>query len=105
MTKKIIASLIVALVLFFALAAVIYLIVKLKTEEAPPGTSAVEEKTMQERIDSVTAPERAESLSKEEQKRIDNLMKSVTASAPKDTISEIEQQRIQKLLESAAAPQ
>lgn len=80
MTRKIIISFIVALVLFFVLAAIIYLILKSKSEEgAPLGAPTAEEKTMEERIAGITAPERAEPLTQAEKQRIEKLLLSVTA--------------------------
>ena len=80
MTKQIIISLIVALVLFLVLATAVYLILKSKSEEgAPAGVPTAEEKTMEEKIESITAPENKEPLTPAEKQRIDKLIKSATA--------------------------
>lgn len=77
MTKKIIISLIIALVLFLALAAIIFFILKQGTVGLQaPGE---QEQIFEDKIQSVTAPERTEPLSVKEKQRIEKLLKSVTA--------------------------
>lgn len=84
MTKKIIISLIVVLVLFLVLAAAVYLILKSKSEEGvPSGVPVAEEKTSEEKIVSITAPENKEPLSAKEQQRIEKLLESATAPSPR----------------------
>ncbi len=76
MTKKIIISLIVALVLFSIVAVIVFLILQSKSEEGVPFVVP----TAEEKIATVTVSENnKELLSAEEQQRIEKLIESVTA--------------------------
>ena len=78
MMRKIVISLIIALALFLVLAGAVFLIVKYGSKkQAPAGEE--KEQTLEEKIQSVTAPEITEPLSAAEQQRIEKLLKSVTA--------------------------
>ncbi|MBI2450357.1 MAG: hypothetical protein HYV47_02350 [Candidatus Nealsonbacteria bacterium] len=78
MVKKIVISLIAAIALFLVLAGVVFYIIKFGGEKQGPVTGE-KEQTTEEKIQSITAPERTEPIPLEEQQRIEKLLKSVTA--------------------------